>query len=336
MTSDASLLPRIAVIGCGGTISTLSSGPFDYLDYPESGTKLSAEEVIAHMPQLGVLARLEPLPFREIGSSKMAPQDWCELTATITQALAEDPELAGVVVLHGTATLEETAYFLDLTLDTDRPVVVVGAQRPLHTVGSDAIANAAAAVRVAAAAQSRGRGVLVVLNDEIHAARDVTKGSTYRVHAFASGVYGPLGVVDADRVVFMRRSERRRPRGLFAVSADTALPRVDVLYACAGVDGTFVRASLAAGARGLVSAGFAPGMTAPREREALNVAARQGVAIVQCSRVGAGRVARRQVLRRDGWIAGDDLTPQKARVLLMLGLTKTSDPETLQRYFEDY
>lgn len=327
-------LPRVALIGCGGTISTLAAGPFDTLDYPETGQKLTADEVLAEMPELATFASIHPVPFREVGSSKIAPDDWLALARTVQQTLDADPDLSGVMILHGTATLEETAFFLDLTLRTDRPVVLVGAQRPLRTAGSDAVSNAAAALRTVVAPDAGGRGVMVVLNDEIHAARDVSKRSTYRLQAFVSGAYGPLGVVDGDRVFFRHPPAHPAPR--FDIDGIDALPRVDVLYAVAGSDGVMARACIDAGARGLVSAGFAPGMTAPDERAALEAASREGIAVVQCSRAGSGRVARRQALVQAGWIAGGSLPPHKARVLLMLGLTRTTDPETMQTFFEEF
>lgn len=327
-------IPRVALIGCGGTISTRAEGPFDTLDYPETGQKLTATEVLAEMPELATFAKVQPVPFREVGSSKIGPSDWLSLGRTVQQTLDADPDLAGVMILHGTATLEETAFFLDLTLRTDLPVVLVGAQRPLGTAGSDAVSNAAAALRTVIAPDARGRGVMVVLNDEIHAARDVSKRSTYRLQAFTSGAYGPLGVVDGDRV-FFRHPPSRSQIHFFLDGIDT-LPRVDVLYAVAGSDGVMARACLSAGSEGLVSAGFAPGMTAPDERAVLEEAARQGTPIVQCSRAGSGRVARRKALVDAGWIAGGSLSPHKARVLLMLSLTRSTDPETLQTFFEEF
>ena len=324
---------RVAIIGCGGTISTLASGPFDTLEYPDTGRKLSVTDVLDEMPELAAIARIEPVAFRAVSSTRIGPQDWVLLAQTIRQTLTRDPDLAGIVVLHGTATLEETAFFLDLTLDTGCPVVVTGAQRPLGTAGSDAVPNAAAAIRTAMAPESRGRGVLVVFNDEIHAARDVSKRSTYRLHAFTSGTYGALGVVDNDGVIYRRQPER--PALRFSQFDESELPRVDVLYAVAGGDGMLARACIAAGAGGLVSAGFAPGMTTPDEHAALAEAAARGIAVVQCSRAGSGRVVRRARLRREGWIGGGDLPPHKARILLMLGLTRTRDPDELQAIFDE-
>lgn len=328
-------LPRIAVIGTGGTISSIATDPFDYVDYPETGRKLAVSEVIDRIPKLATIADLVPVPFREVGSSAIGPAEWLRLVATIRAAAT--PDIAGFVILHGTATLEETAWFLNLTLDIPQPVVLVGAQRPLNTVGSDAAANAIAALRVTADPQARGRGVLVVLNDEIHAAREVAKGSTYRLHAFHSGAFGPLGVVDPDRVVFTRRPERPHTAATpFRVDEATVLPRVDILYAMAGADEVLARAAIAAGSRGIVSAGFAPGMTAPAERAVLAEAAAAGVVIVQASRVGSGRVSQRQWLRQQGWIGADDLSPHKARILLMLALMHSNDPGWIQNCFDTY
>lgn len=329
-------LPVIAIVGAGGTISSLATDSRDYMDYPETGRKLSVDEVIAELPELARFADLVPLPFRSVGSSAVGPADWLRLHATITQAIAARPEIAGVVVLHGTATLEETAWFLHLTLPAGRPVVLVGAQRPLNTLSSDAAANAINAVRVAGDPAAAGRGVLVVLNDEIHAARAVTKGSTFRLHAFHSGAWGPVGVADPDRVLFDRPAPAGGSGPAFDVTGLSDLPRVDICYAYAGSDGTAVRAFMAAGARGLVSAGFAPGMPAPLERDALAEAARAGIPVVQASRVGSGRVARRGWLRQSGWIAAGDLSPQKARILLMLALLQGSDAERLQTLFDTH
>lgn len=328
-------LPVIAIVGAGGTISSLATDNRDYMDYPETGRKLSVNEVIEAIPDLGRFAELVPLAFRSVGSSAVGPQDWLRLHCTINEAITARPEIAGVVVLHGTATLEETAWFLHLTLSVPRPVVLVGAQRPLNTLSSDAAANAINAVRVAADPAAAGRGVLVVMNDEIHAARDVTKGSTFRLDAFHSGSWGPVGVADPDRVLF-HRPPTPRPPTLDPGTGKAGLPRVDICYAYAGSDGTAVEAFRAAGARGLVSAGFAPGMPAPQERSALLDASRAGIPVVQASRVGQGRVARRDWLRSVGWIAAGDLTPQKARILLMLGLAQDADIERVQHLFDTY
>ncbi|WP_108658334.1 asparaginase [Acuticoccus kandeliae] len=326
-------MARVAIIGTGGTISSIATHRLDYRDYPETGTKLSVEGIIAEIAEFVPFAELVPVAFRAVGSNAIGPSDWVALTATIA-GLDAAGGLDGIVILHGTATLEETGYFLHLALKTALPVVVVGAQRPLNAVGTDAGANLIGAIRTAAAPESRGRGVLVVLNDEIHSARDVTKGSTHRLHAFQSGIYGALGTVDPDRVAYARHPERAHTLATpFHVAAETVLPRVDILYAYGGTDGALARASVAAGAAGIVSAGFAPGMTSPDEKDALVEAVASGVAVVQSTRVGAGRITRERYLSENGFIGADDLTPQKARVLLMLGLTLTRERDALQALF---
>jgi L-asparaginase len=328
---------RIAVIGCGGTISSIARSSLDVLDYPETGCKLAVGEVLARTPELDGFAECVPIPLRAVGSSAVGPQEWRELAELVGRTLEDDPETAGFVLPHGTGTLEETAYALHLVLKTDRPVVLVGAQRPASAVSSDAGMNLVAAVRTATCEAARGLGVLVVLNDEIHGAREVTKTSTYRLHTFRSPDFGALGHVDGDAVVFYRSPTRRHTEtSAFDIEALTAAPRVDVAYSYAGADGAAVEAFVAAGAKGIVSAGFAPGIPAPREREALERAARAGVVVVQASRVGSGRVARRAYLREQGIVGADNLNPQKARILLSLALTKTGDPEHIQGYFDTH
>ncbi|AOB29412.1 hypothetical protein AKI39_00150 [Bordetella sp. H567] len=338
--TDSTSLPRVAIIGCGGTITSRGTGPLDTMDYPEFGAKLSVEDVLRAIPETASVARAVLVPFREVSSSAITMQDWFALRTTIRRMAAEQPDLAGFVILHGTATLEETAFFLDLTLSLEQPVVLVGAQRPLSAVGSDAPMNVIAALRTAAAPQSRGRGVLVVLNDEISSARDVVKTHTLRVQTFRSADFGPLGVVDPDGVFYYRRNEAREVDptlpAFTAVPDDAVLPRVDILYSYIGADGTLVQACVAAGARGIVCAGLAPGMPAKAERDAYERARRDGVALVQCTRAASGRVANRRALRENGWIAGNSLSPQKARILLALALSQTSDLEVLRALFGRY
>ena len=240
------------------------------------------------------------------------------------------------MITHGTATLEETAFFLNLTLAVDRPVVLVGAQRPASALGTDAGMNLVNALRVAGSTAARGQGVLVLLNDEISAARDVVKTSTYRLQTFRSLDFGALGHVDGDGVHFYRAPlGAHMPGGPFAgLDLKQPLPRVDIVYSYAGADGALVDAAVAAGARGLVSAGFAPGSPTPDQRAAFERAAKTGVVVVQCSRAASGRVAPRRRLRETGIIAGEDLSPQKARILLMLALTTTTEVAAIQQLFQ--
>ena len=189
-------LPRIAVIGTGGTISSLGASSLDVLDYPDFGQKLSCEALLERFPEVRLVADPVPQTFRQVGSTEIGPKDWIELPALIHRLARDDPAIAGFVIPHGTATIEETAFFLNLTLSTTQPIVLVGAQRPASALGTDAGMNLVSALRVAASQAACGKGVLVVLNDEIHAARDVVKTSTYRLHTFRSADFGALGYVD--------------------------------------------------------------------------------------------------------------------------------------------
>src|ERR1700704_2424737 len=268
-------LPRIAVIGTGGTISSLGASSLDVLDYPDFGQKLSCEALLDRFPETRLVAEPLPVTFRQVGSTAIGPADWLELRALIHRMAGEDPAIAGVVIPHGTATLEETAVFLNLTLRVAQPVVLVGAQRPASALGTDAGTNLVNALQVAGSPDALGKGVLVVMNNEIHPARDVVKPSTYRVQTFRSLDYGALGHVDGDGPHFYRAPlKAHMPKTPFAQREITALPRVDILYSYAGADGDLGRAAVAAGARGLVSAGFAPGSPSPDQREAFIEAAR--------------------------------------------------------------
>ena len=327
-------LKKIAVIGTGGTISSIATDSLDTLDYPDFGKKLDVAELLARTPELQRVAEPIAIPFRSVGSTAIGPADWWELRDLIHTTATSQPDIAGFVITHGTATLEETAFFLNLTLAIPLPVVLVGAQRPASALGTDAGENLVSALRVAASPAAMGLGVLVVLNDEIHAARDVVKTSTYRLQTFRSLDFGALGHVDGDGVHIMRAPARKHaPDTIFAGTAALDLPRVDIVLSYAGVDGIMVEAALQAGARGIVSAGLAPGIPTPLERDALERAAASGVVIVQCSRAASGRVGRRRYLREAGMVAGEDFSPQKARILLMLSLTRTSDLEEISAIF---
>ena len=329
-------LPRIAVIGTGGTISSLGANSLDVLDYPDFGQKLTGEGLIERFPETRLVADPVPVTFRQVGSTAIGPTDWIELREVIHRIAHEDSGIAGFVIPHGTATLEETAFFLNLTLGVSQPVVLVGAQRPASALGTDAGMNLVNALRVAGCEEARGKGVLVVMNDEIHPARDVVKTSTYRVQTFRSLDYGALGHVDGDGPHFYRAPMKAHmPDTPFAGREIGALPRVDVIYSYAGADGDLVEAAVRAGAQGLVSAGFAPGTPSPAQQAAFLQAARSGIVVVQCSRA-TGRIAPRRRLRETGIVAGEDLTPQKARILLALMLTTTRDIAEIQQAFQSY
>src|SRR5436305_8152767 len=330
----ADSLPRSAVMCTGATISSLGASSLDVLDYPEFGQKLSCEALLDRFPETRLVAEPVPITFRQVGSTAIGPADWLELRTLIHRTAGEDPGLAGFVIPHGTATLEETAFFLNLTLGINRPVVLVGAQRPASALGTDAGTNLVNALQVAGCPEARGKGVLVVLNNEIHPARDVVKTSTYREQPFRPFDFGALGHVDGDGPHFYRAPlKAHMPDTPFAGRELAELPRVDIIYSYAGADGALVQAAVAAGARGLVSAGFAPGSPSPEQRAAFERAAKTGVVVVQCSRA-TGRVAPRRRLRETGIVAGEDFTPQKARILLMLALTTTSRIPEIQQVFQ--
>ena len=238
-------LPRVAVIGTGGTISSLGASSLDVLDYPDFGQKLSAEALLDRFPETRLVANPVPVTIRQVGSTDIGPTEWLELRALIHKIARDEPATAGFVITHGTATLEETAFFLNLTLAVSQPVVLVGAQRPASALGTDAGMNLVNALRVAGSEAAHGKGVLVLLNDEINAARDVVKTSTYRVQTFRSFDFGALGHVDGDGVHFYRAPlGAHMPDGPFATSdLKQSLPRVDIIYSYAGADGALVDAA---------------------------------------------------------------------------------------------
>ncbi|WP_244621921.1 asparaginase [Neomesorhizobium albiziae] len=327
----------MAFIGTGGTIASIGKDAFDILDYGNNDNRLHADDIIAALPPLRGLARVTPVRFKNIESTAVTSGDWRDLALLCARLAEDNPELAGIVIGHGTATLEESAYCLSLTLKLKIPVVVVGSQRPLNGISSDAPANLVSAIRVAASPDSSGRGVLIVLNDEIHAARDVSKRSTFRLHAFQSADFGMLGQVDGETVRYYRRTERLHTlESEFSVADIAAMPRVDVAYSYAGSDGTAIRAFAAAGAKGIVLAGFAPGMGTPSEVEALEEVISRGVVALQSSRAGSGGALDSARHRAIGIIAADNLTPPKARILLGLALARTTDRNEIQRIFAMY
>jgi L-asparaginase len=330
--------PQVAVVGTGGTISSVGRHSLDFVEYGDHGRVLEADELVARIPEIEAAADVVPVRFRTVPSTAITPADWLELNELLHRLSEERPELAGTVITHGTATLEETAYFLHLTLKVDKPVVLVGAQRPANALSSDASMNLLNAVRTATSPAAAGLGVLVLLNDEIHSAREVTKTSNYRLEAFQARDVGMLGYADSDgQVVIYRRPNRRfTTQTEFETRGLKELPRVEIAYSYAGSDGTAIDAFVAAGARAIVVASLAPGRPTPGEVRAAAAAQNKGVLMIQSSRAGSGRVLRRPLLEEQGFVVADNLNPQKARVLTMLALTRTDDPAEVQRMFGDY
>jgi L-asparaginase len=330
--------PRVALIITGGTIDSVGADRLDLAWYIEAGKRLGEGELLERIsPEVEQIAQVEEVPFRRLPSHALVDSDWLDLVRTIDQIFAED-RADGVVITHGTNTLEETAYFLSLTVKSDRPVVLVGSMRPSSALSADGPLNLLNAIRVAADPQSRGQGALVVLNDTILAGRDVTKTATYRVETFQARDLGPIGYADADgQVVYYHRTVKPHTTETeFDVRQLQSLPRVDVVVSYVGADGVMIDAVAAAGAKGIVSGGTGAGRPTPKEDEALTRAHEKGVVICQASRVGSGRSVRSPSLVRRGFVASGNLQPWKARLLLALALTKTTDPNEIQRIFDTY
>lgn len=327
---------HVGLVLTGGTIDSLGTDRLDMAWYIEANRRLGDGELIARVPEVSRLAQVEEFRFRRLPSHALLGGDLVELGRFVQRILGEG--LDGVVITHGTNTLEETAYFLTLVLKTDRPVVLTGAMRPASGISADGDLNLLNAVRLAASDRAVGLGVLVSLNGAILAARDVTKTATYDVGAFRAADAGPLGVVDADGSVVIRHRPSRPHTAAteFDIEKLEELPRVDVVVSYIGADGAMIDAAVAAGARGIVSAGTGAGRPTPAEEKALVRAAERGVVICQASRVGSGRVVRSPSLRRKGAVAAGDLQPWKARILLSLTLTQTTDPERIQSAFDRY
>lgn len=305
-----------------------------------SGSRLSPAELLRLAPQHERYVRVDAEAFSNVASGALTLEQWLALSRRLSAILRDEPDCAGVVVTSGTDTLEELAYFLHLTVRSEKPVVVVGAMRPPDAPGFDGAANLLAALRVAASAESRGRGALVVMHDEIHAARDVVKADPQRLDAFASRAGERLGVVDAEAVTFTRRAERRGgAQSEFDVQETATLPRVDVLLSYQGATGDLIRAAIDAGAAGIVLASAAGG-TSGTQMDGVRYALTRRAVVVTATRTPAGRIATPgeagRVFAVPGTIAAEDLAPIKARILLMLALTRTTDPREIQRIFREY
>ncbi len=319
--------PHVHIVATGGTIASTNY-------YSANVGKVGVEALLQAVPALDSLATISTHQFANVASGAITTDMWMRLSRAIADTLRARPDVSGVVVTHGTDTLEETAYFLDLTIADPRPVVVTGAMRPADGIGIDGPANLYNSVRVAIEPTARHRGTLVVLNDEILAGRDATKVNTVRPDAFDAPYRGALGVADPERIAWHRPAGRAP---LFDLTGVAELPRVDIAYVYAGADGAAIDAFVAAGAKGIVVAGVGRGGSTPGVRDAVRRAQQQGVVIVTGSRTGSGGVA-----VGDGAVAGGasgapvgagDLTVQKARVLLTLALLRTSDTRDIARIF---
>lgn len=330
--------PVVHVIGTGGSISCIGESRTDFINYGYADRHYTIREMLARLPEVGTIAEVRGEQFLNVYGGEIAPDRWVELARRVNAILREAPETAGIVITHGTSTLEETAYFLNLTVKSARPVVVTGAMRPMTALSNDAELNLLDSVRVAASSVAVDRGVLVVLNNQIQAAREVTKSSTSRLDTFKSADLGFLGYADSDGEVVIYRQPTRvhTHRTEFDVERVTALPRVDIAMAYSGVDGTAVAALANAGCEGLVAAGLGSGGAPRAFLDALSEVAGSGIPIVIASQAGSGRVMGRRMLIERGFILADNLLPRKARILLMLALTRTRDPVQIQRMMNIY
>ena len=330
------MLPKVHILGTGGSISGIGPHRLDYTLYPELGKKLTVEELLARIPEARELAELSVEDVLQVGSPSIGPVQWLQLHARIEALFAG--KTAGIVITHGTATLEETAYFLHLTVKSERPMVLTGAMRPPSAVGTDADLNLLDAIRLAASPEAAGRGVLTVLNNEIQSARDVTKSNAFRVNTFDSRDFGLLGYVDSDaRVLFYRSVTRAHTTATpFDVRGRKELPRVDIVHAYAGADELLVDALTERRPAGMVLVGFGGGSYPAAFLDAGKRAVRAGIAIVLATRSWNGRVVSTPKKDADGFIVSDDLMPQKARILLMLALTLTRERPAIQKMFYEY
>ncbi|MBZ5558705.1 MAG: asparaginase [Acidobacteriia bacterium] len=348
-------VPRVRLVATGGTISNRNGG------------RLTAEELVKSMPGIDRYAQPEFEQFTNLASSELTLDQWVALSKRINELFRTDSGLAGVVVTSGTDTLEELAYFLDLTVRSEKPVVVVGSMRNPSTLGYEGAANLLEGFRVAAAPGARNKGVLVVLNDEINSAREATKTDALRLQTFQTRGYGLLGVVDSDRVVFYRDVVKRHTaKSEFDITGVTKLPRVDVIWVYQGADGDLIKAAVDAGAQGIVIAGAGAGATSGTQPAGITYALQKGAVVVSTTRTGSGRIAPQRGGGRGGppagatatgaappanpnnpnaaltpeerarRVAGEDLAPVKARLLLMMALTKTKDGAEIQRMFSEY
>lgn len=330
-------LPKIKVLATGGTIAGAQTSQ------AEAGYKsgsFSVDDLIKAVPQLKKIAELSGEQIANIGSQTMTHDVWLKLAARVNEALATG-DADGVVITHGTDTLEETGYFLSLVVKSAKPVVLVGSMRPATAISADGPINLYNAVALAGDPRARGQGPLILLNDTIHYAREAQKTHTTRMDTFASPNRGIAGMMNTGKSFFYSaNTSRHTTRSEFSIDGLSAgkLPRVEVVYSYANLGGAIIDALVDQGVKGIVLAGVGDGNTTDAALAALERAAKKGLAVVRSSRTGSGIVDRNVEVNDDqlGFIAGMELNPQKARILLMLGLTKTNDTRALQQYFYEY
>ncbi len=325
---------RIAILGTGGTIAGFIDSTIATTGYMAGA--IDIDVLIKAVPQIRDLADISWEQIANIDSSNMCDEIWLRLAKKIAKLFAEG--IDGVVITHGTDTMEETAYFLNLTIKSDKPVVLVGAMRPSTAISADGPKNLYNAVVLVANKEAKNKGVMVAINDKILSARGVVKTHSLNVDAFSSPDFGDLGYIVDGKVFFYNNVTKAHTKNApFDVSKLTSLPKVDILYSYSN-DGSGVaaKALFEHGTKGIVVAGSGAGSIHKNQKDVLKELLKKGLKVVVSSRVVAGCVAVSDSDEKLGFISAEDLNPQKARVLLMLALTKTSDPKKIQEYFLKY
>jgi len=328
--------PSVTILATGGTIAGAADATTPSAGY-RSG-RISIADMLAAVPGIGGLAEITAEQISNVGSQDISFDIMIRL-ATRINALLADTDIHGVVVTHGTDTMEETAHFLNLTVNSAKPVVITGAMRPATAISADGPLNLYNAVAVAADDDAIGRGVLVVMNDRIHGAHSLTKTNTTSVETFISPINGLIGTVIYGQTRYFRWPFRKHTyQSDFSLTGVAALPRVDILYACADMSADLIHCSVKMGARGIVIAGDGNGNMNAATLTAAAEVAKQGIVVVRASRVPSGTVGRNVEVDDDalGLIASDELNPAKARILLMLALLKPRTPEEIQQLFQAY
>jgi L-asparaginase len=334
--ADAAPSAHVTILATGGTIA--GSGATSTTTVGYTAATVGVDRLITAVPELAKVAQVKGEQVFQIASENMSNEHWLVLAKRVNTLLAQ-PDVDGIVITHGTDTLEETAYFLDMVVKSKKPVVLVGAMRPGTALSADGPINLYNAVLLAASKEAIGKGVLVALNDQIQGARDVTKTNTSTLDSFKTPELGMLGYIQGNRPYFYHTSTRKHTADTeFDISKLDALPQVDIVYGYANVSPVALNALVAAGAKGIIHAGVGDGSLASKVLPSLTAARKQGVLIVRSARVGQGIVARNGEANDDelDFVVSDTLSPQKARILLMLALTKTSDSKEIQRMFYTY
>ena len=328
-------LSKIVILATGGTIAGSADSVLTTTGYKAGA--FGIDVLLSAVPKLKEYANISSEQICNIDSKDMTDEIWLKLSNRVNELLSSD-EVDGIVISHGTDTLEETAYFLNLTVKSDKPVVLVGAMRPATAISADGPMNLLNAIRVASSKAAIGKGVLITMNDEINGARDVTKVNTLTVSTFKAPELGFLGYINAGVPEFYRTSTRRHTcNSEFDIKGLTELPYVKIIYGHANDDEIFVKAAVQAGVKGIIYAGMGNGSIHKNAERALAEAAAQGIVVVRSSRVGNGAVIPAEQSYIDHhFIDGDNLSPQKARILLQLALTKTSNLSDIQRIFKEY